>query len=117
MATTWLNQGRFERFTEGPDVQPGGEPADPATSLAGITEEQWRDRVCAWKSRGGHWPWQQRTEPPDDPRTKVPVNILAEFDIVHEADPATPPNSPSTFLKSMTDDHHLAQAPQKWGKR
>ena len=62
------------------DYQP--EPAK-AASQAEISADVWRERVKAWKSRGGHWPWQQRTEPPDDPRTKVPPNILAEFDIRH----------------------------------
>lgn len=83
LATTWLNQGRFERFTGGAGDQPGGGALpDPTSRLAGITDDSWRERVRLWKSRGGHWPWQQITEPPNDPKTKVPAHILAEFGIV-----------------------------------
>jgi len=88
LATTWLNQGRFERFTGGAGDHPGGgAPPDLASRLAGITDDSWRERVRLWKARGGHWPWQQHTEPPDDPRTKVPAHVLAEFGIVLGDDP------------------------------
>ena len=89
LATTWLNQARFERFTGSANEQPGGAQPDPAARLASISDDDWRERVRVWKARGGHWPWQQRTEPPDDPKTKVPASILAEFGIVHRADPGS----------------------------
>lgn len=87
LATTWLNQGRFERFTGGVDAQPGGDQPNAAHRVASVPEGDWRDRVRTWKSRGGYWPWQQLTEPPDDARTKVPARILAEFGIVHRGGP------------------------------
>ncbi|CAA2144299.1 DUF1376 domain-containing protein [Methylobacterium bullatum] len=76
-ADAWLHQRRWRDY-----AQTAGEPAPAAE----IPLEVWRDRVRAWKARGGHWPWQQRTEPPDDPRTKVPPSILAEFGIRHSAE-------------------------------
>ncbi|WP_238272309.1 DUF1376 domain-containing protein [Methylobacterium cerastii] len=82
-ATTWLNQGRFERFTQGPEAQEGGEGPDQRARLAKVPDSEWRNRLSVWKSRGGHWPYQHLTEPPDDPRTKVPDHVLAEFDIQH----------------------------------
>ncbi|MCJ2108536.1 hypothetical protein MKK70_24835 [Methylobacterium sp. E-041] len=83
-ATTWLNQGRFERFTKGSEPQAGGVQTDAETRLAKVPESEWRSRLSVWQSRGGHWPWQQLTEPPDDWRTKVPPHLLAEIGIVHE---------------------------------
>jgi len=83
MVSSWLNGAGYERFIRGDSAQPGGAPPDPASRLTGITDEAWRDRVRLWKTRGGHWPWQQITEPPDDPRTRVPAHVLAEFGIVH----------------------------------
>ena len=41
MAATWLNQGRFERFTEASGAQPGSPPSDPDAFLAGLTEAVW----------------------------------------------------------------------------
>ena len=83
MAATWLNQGRFERFTNGLGAHGEAVQADPAARLAKVPEDEWRARVRAWKSRGGYWPWQGLTEPPDDPRTKVPAHVLAELGIDH----------------------------------
>ena len=72
-ADSWLHQKRWEDYS--PEV------AAPAQD-AGVSDDIWRDRVRRWKATGGHWPWQ-RTEPPDDPRTKVPPHILAEIGILH----------------------------------
>ncbi|MCJ2038250.1 YdaU family protein [Methylobacterium sp. J-059] len=83
MASTWLNQGRFERFTNAPEAHREAARADPAARLARVPEDEWRARVRSWESRCGHWPWQGLTEPPDDPRTKVPAHVLAEFGIDH----------------------------------
>lgn len=73
-ADAWLHQQRWRDYAQ---------RVDEIASQAEVSAEVWRDRMRAWKSRGGHWPWQQRTEPPDDPRTKVPPSILAEFGIHH----------------------------------
>ncbi|MCJ2041029.1 YdaU family protein [Methylobacterium sp. J-059] len=83
MASTWLNQGRFERFTNAPEAHSEAVQADPTTRLAKVPEDEWRARVRTWKSRCGYWPWQQLTPTPDDPRTKVPAHVLAEFGIDH----------------------------------
>ncbi|MDO9426026.1 MAG: DUF1376 domain-containing protein [Methylobacterium sp.] len=80
-ADAWLHQRRWR------DYAPKVDETAPAQE---ILPEVWRDRMRAWKSRGGYWPWQQRTEPPDDPRTKVPPSILAEFGIRHVDARATP---------------------------
>ena len=79
-ADAWLHQQRWRDYTP---------KADETVPAAEIPAEVWRDRVRAWKARGGHWPWQQRTEPPDDPRTKVPAQVLAEFGICHSAERPT----------------------------
>ena len=79
-AESWLHQQRWRDY-----AVKAAETAPPAE----IPADVWRERVRVWKSRGGHWPWQQRTEPPNDPRTKVPASILAEFGICHPAERPT----------------------------
>ncbi|MCJ2105696.1 DUF1376 domain-containing protein [Methylobacterium sp. E-041] len=73
-ADAWLHQQRWRDYA--PKVVEAGSSSE-------ISADVWRERVKDWKARGGHWPWQQRTEPPDDPRTKVPAQVLAEIGIVH----------------------------------
>lgn len=79
-ASTWLNQERFDRFNGRPDPAEA-KPSGPDTYLANLTDDDWRGHVRRWRSTGGQWPLARRTEPPDDPRTKVPGAILAEFDL------------------------------------
>ena len=83
-ASTWLNQERFDRFNGKPDPAEA-KPSGPDTYLANLSDDDWRGHVRRWRSTGGQWPLARRTEPPDDPRTKVPGAILAEFDLSHSA--------------------------------
>ena len=82
MAATWLNQGRFERFTD-PARTGNGTSSDPAAFLAKLSEDDWRVHLRRWVSTGGQWHLAQRTPPPDDPKTKVPLHLLAELNIRH----------------------------------
>lgn len=82
MAATWLNQGRFERFTDPAGAGTGKSP-DPASFLAKLSEDDWRGHLRRWDSTKGHWPLAQRTPPPDDPKTKAPPHLLAEIGIRH----------------------------------
>lgn len=83
-ASTWLNQERFDRFSASPDPAEA-KPSGPDTYLANLSDDDWRGHVRRWRSTGGQWPLARRTEPPDDPRTKVPGAILAEFNLAHSA--------------------------------
>lgn len=80
-ADVWLRQQRWKDFTERPDTP---------TAAGAVSDDVWRERVRLWQSRRGHWPWRG-SEPPDDPRTKVPPHILAELGILHAAGTGLPP--------------------------
>ncbi|KQU30254.1 hypothetical protein ASG63_17440 [Methylobacterium sp. Leaf94] len=88
LATTWLNQARFERFAQGGGVDGSSASADPAAYLATLSADDWRGHLRRWKTTGGQWTLAQRTPPPDDPRTLVPAGVLAEFGILHTARPS-----------------------------
>lgn len=82
-ADVWLNRQRWQDYATAA-VASSESPA-PDAYLAGLTDERWRMEVRTWRARRGHWPLRGKTPAPDDPSTKVPPRILAEFGIEHSA--------------------------------
>lgn len=91
LGTEYVKQAQFflsprERRWEDYARQADSRCASPAANLgdaylASLSDDRWRDEVKRWADRRGYWPLQNRTAPPDDPRTKVPSHILAEMSI------------------------------------
>lgn len=56
----------------------------PPVDKPAMSDDAWREAVAAWK-RSGRWLFHRQSDPPDEPGTKVPQHILAEFGMTKEA--------------------------------
>ncbi|MFB0487768.1 hypothetical protein ABIE45_000354 [Methylobacterium sp. OAE515] len=81
-ADVWLNRQRWQDYAAPLPTSQPGKPTEDAY-LASLSDERWRLEVRTWRARHGHWPLRIKTPPPDDPATKVPLRILAEFGLQH----------------------------------
>lgn len=89
MAAKWLHEARFARFSESAAMR-GDTSAGLERQMAAMPDERLRHCVQNWRNTSGQWLISNLSEPPDDPRTKVPAYILAEFGIVHPSEQDQP---------------------------
>jgi hypothetical protein len=83
----YIKWRRFDGFAP----EAGHTNGTPAISnyLATLSDDRWRAEVRRWRNTVGAWDLARHTPTPDDPETKVPASILAEFGIVHRVDPGS----------------------------
>jgi hypothetical protein len=84
-ATKFFNQEIWRDYLDKPTTASAAKPG--VATLDSISEEQWRKEVARFvKDRGMcQWIFRHLTPPPNDPATRVPPHILAEFNLSRAA--------------------------------